>query len=178
MHHSNRYVSIGGVTVGIQQLMWAIEGIRNAFHQAVYTDRDLDAALAALTDRCALEHVPAGTGGRGRDDVARHLAEDVLPHLPTDLTFRRVSRTTDKFRVVEETTVGFTFDRPLPWLLPGVAPTGRHAEVLAITVATFRHSRIDASRTRSLIDGHRTLWDHAGLAAQLGVEAAPATAAR
>lgn len=157
------------MTVGIQQLMWEIEGIRDAFHAAVHTTGDLDAALAALTEDCTLVNLPVGTGAAG-DRLRGHLADDVLPHLPADLSFRRISRTVDKFRVVEEATVAFTHDRELPWLLPGAAPTGRRAEVLTISVVTFRHSRINAHRTRSEICGHRTLWDHAGLLAQLGLE--------
>ena len=48
----------------------------------------------------------------------------------------------------------------LPWLLPGVEPTFRRAEVLAIAVVGFERSRI---RTQ------RILWDHVTLAAQLGI---------
>ncbi|MGQ0574426.1 MAG: hypothetical protein ACT4RN_09500 [Pseudonocardia sp.] len=154
------------MTVGIQQLIWEMERVRDAFHDAVHTTGDLDAALAATTEDCTLVHLPVGTGTRA-GDLRGYLADDVLPHLPADLTFRKVSRTTDKFRVVDETTVGFTHDRELPWLLPGAAPTGRRAEVLAVSVVTFRHARINAHRTSSLISTHRTLWDHATLRAQL-----------
>lgn len=163
------------MTMGIQQLMWEIERLRDVFHgavygSAVYAAPDLDAALAATAPDCALVNVPTGTGARGGDNLRRYLATDVVPHLPADLTFRRVSRTVDKFRVVEEATVGFTHDRALPWLLPGAAPTHRHAEVLAISVVTFRHSRITAGDTLSQIVAHQTLWDHAGLLAQLHLD--------
>jgi carboxymethylenebutenolidase len=84
----------------------------------------------------------------------------VLPHLPTDLSFRRVSRTGDRWRVAQEDMVGFTHDRELPWLLPGVAPTGRQVEVLAISVVTIERFRIAS---------HRTLWDQTVLLAQLGL---------
>ena len=57
--------------------------------------------------------------------------------------------------------VTFTHDRELPWLLPGVAPTGRQVEVLAISVVSVRH-RSRAGRTTTLIAGHRTLWDQVG----------------
>lgn len=161
------------MTVAIQQLMWEIERLRDAFHEAIHAKRDVDAALALVTDGCTLANLPVGTGAAGAD-LRRHLAEDVLPHLPTDLGFRRVSRTVDKFRVVEESVVTFTHDRELPWLLPGAPPTHRRAEVLTISVAGFRHSRINAHRTRSLMATHRTLWDHHGLLAQLGLAPIPA----
>ena len=105
----------------------------------------MDAALACLTEDCALTNVPAGTGGTGTDELRRHLAEDVVPHRPADLEFRRLSRTVDQRRLAEEFMVGFTHDRELPWLLPGLAPTGQRAQVLAISVvarpATASRSR-------------------------------------
>ena len=98
------------------------------------------------------------TGATGRQAVERFYADQFLPHLPDDLKLRRISRTVDRWRLVDETTVSFTHDRELPWLLPGVEPTFRRAEVLAIAVVGF-----DRTRIRS----QRVLWDHATLAAQL-----------
>jgi carboxymethylenebutenolidase len=66
----------------------------------------------------------------------------------------------DRWRLVEETTVSFTHDRELPWLLPGVEPTFRRAEVLAIAVAGFHRMKISSVRV---------LWDYATLTAQLNV---------
>ena len=154
------------MTVGIQQLMSQIEQIRDAFHTAVYSDQDLDGALSATTADCVLVNLPTGTGASGHDGLRRYLADDVLPHLPADLIFERISRTVDQRRLVEEATVAFTHDRELPWLLPGVPPTHRRAQVFAISVVSFRHaSRLGV--TESLISVHRTLWDQSGLLAQL-----------
>jgi carboxymethylenebutenolidase len=106
------------------------------------------------------------TGGTGRQAVERFYADQLLPHLPADLTLRRISRTVDRWRLVDETTVSFTHDREMPWLLPGVEPTFRPAEVLAIAVVGF-----DRTRIRS----QRVLWDHATLAVQLNITAPAAT---
>lgn len=160
------------MTMGIQQLMWKIEGVRDDFHEAVWSAGDLDAALAATGDDCTLVNLPVQTGAAG-DGLRCFLAEEVIPHRPADLTFRRVSRTVDQRRVVDETRVGFTHDRELPWLLPGVPPTHCRAEVLAISVVTFRHrTRLGAVESR--IVGHSTLWDHSGLIAQLDLDPAAA----
>jgi carboxymethylenebutenolidase len=148
------------MTKAVQDLMVEVARIRDAFHAAIYSSPDLDAAMALTTTGCALTSLPAGTGGTGAG-VRRYLADDVLPHLPTDLSFRRLSRTVDRWRVAQEDMVGFTHDRELPWLLPGVAPTGRHAEVLAISVVTIERSRIAS---------HRTLWDQTALLSQLGLD--------
>jgi carboxymethylenebutenolidase len=151
------------MTVGIQRLLGQIEGRVDAFHRAIYLAGDLDAALATATGDCELVNRPSGTGGRGSEGLRRYLAGDVLPHLPADLTFRRVSRTVDQRRLVEESMDGFTYDRELPWLLPGAEPTLRHAEVHAISVVAIRHtSRLGTTESR--IAAHRTLWDLSGLA--------------
>jgi carboxymethylenebutenolidase len=56
-----------------------------------------------------------------------------------------------------------TYDRELPWLLPGGEPTLRRAEVYAISVVAIRHtSRLGSTESR--IAAHRTLWDLSGLA--------------
>ena len=146
------------MTKGVQDLMVAVERTRDQFVAAVRAG-DLERAMELVADDVALTTLPVGSGARGAEELRRHLAEDVLPHRPADLAPRRVSRTGDRWRVVDEELVSFTHDRELPWLLPGIAPTGRHVEVLAISLVAVRKQRVAE---------HRTLWDHHGLLAQLG----------
>jgi carboxymethylenebutenolidase len=148
------------VTPGIQELMREVERVRDGFRRAVLAG-DPEAAVALCTDAVTVVDLPLGIGATGRDAVRGHLAQ-VAAHLPADLTFARLSRTVDRFRVVDEERVSFTHDRELPWLLPGVAATGRRAEALAISVATVRQGRLLAVRT---------LWDHTTLLAGLGLPA-------
>jgi carboxymethylenebutenolidase len=154
------------MTTAIAQFMRDMEGAWETHREALLVRRDLAAALAPLADEAAVVHIPAMTGASGRAAVGDFYAGQVLPHLPADLTLSRISRTVDRWRLVEETTVAFTHDRELPWLLPGVEPTFRRAEVLAIAVAGFHRMKI-----RSL----RVLWDHATLTARLNVTAPVAT---
>jgi carboxymethylenebutenolidase len=149
------------VTQGIAQFMRELERVWDEHRQAVLVRRDLAASLANLAAEPSVRHIPAMTGGDGRPAVERFYAREFLPHLPGDLALIRISRTVDRFRLVDETTVSFTHDRELPWLLPGLGPTGRPARVLAIAVVSFDRSQ----RIRS----QRILWDHATLTAQLGV---------
>jgi carboxymethylenebutenolidase len=152
------------MTKAVQDLMVEVARIRDAFQAAISSAPSLDAALALTTPGCTLVNIPTGTGAAG-EGLRRYLAEDVLPHLPADLTFRRISRTGDRWRVAQEDMVSFTHDRELPWLLPGVAATGRRVEVLAVSVVTIERSRIAS---------HRTLWDQMSLLAQVGLSPAPA----
>lgn len=151
------------MTKMVQDLMVAVERVVDRFQAAVFSAGDLAAALSATSDDCELLNLPVGTGGRG-EALVRYLAEDVLPHRPADLAFRRLSRVVDRWRVADQTTASFTHDRELPWLLPGLAPTHRHVEVLAMSVVTVQRSRITS---------HHTLWDHCGLLAQLDLGSAP-----
>ena len=147
------------MTKAVQDRMVEVERIRDAFHAAIYTTPDLEKALRLAAAGCTLTNIPSGRGAAG-DGLRRYLAEDVLPHLPSDLSFRRLSRTGDRWRVAQEEMVSFTHDTEMPWLLPGVAPTHRRAEILAVSVVTIE---------RNLVASCRTLWDQTTLQAQLGL---------
>ncbi len=149
-----------GVTTAIAQFMRELERAWDAHREALLVRRDLTAALAPLAADPSVLHIPAMTGAAGRPALERFYADKLLPHVPGDLVLSTISRTVDRWRLVEETTVSFTHDRVLPWLLPGVEPTFRRAEVLAIAVVGFERGRIRSQRV---------LWDHATLAAQLGL---------
>jgi len=149
------------VTTAIAQFMRELERVWDEHREAALVRRDLAASLAQLAGEPSVWHLPAMTGATGREAFERFYAEAFLPHVPADLVLTRRSRTVDRFHLVDETTVSFTHDRELPWLLPGLGPTGRPARVLAIAVVSFDRSQ----RIRS----QRILWDHATLTAQLGV---------
>ncbi len=149
-----------GVTQAIAHFMRELERAWDAHLDALLVRRDLVAALRPLAAEPSLVHIPAMAGAAGRQAVERFYADQVLPHLPGDLALSRISRTVDRWRLVDETMVSFTHDRELPWLLPGVEPTFRRAEVLAIAIVGFDRERIGSQRI---------LWDHATLAAQLGI---------
>jgi carboxymethylenebutenolidase len=149
-----------GVTTAIAQFMRELERAWDAHREALLVRRDLAAALGPLAAEPSVLHIPAMTGAAGRPALERFYADKLLPHVPGDLVLSTISRTVDRWRLVEETTVSFTHDRVLPWLLPGAEPTFRRAEVLAIAVVGFERGRIRSQRV---------LWDHATLAAQLGL---------
>jgi carboxymethylenebutenolidase len=140
--------------------MRELEHVWDEHTDALLARRDTTASLATVAPVPSILHIPAMTGAVGRQPLQRFYAEDFLPHLPGDLVLARISRTVDRFRLVDEMTVSFTHDRELPWLLPGVSPVSRRAEVLAIAVVAFERRRV-----RSV----RVLWDHATLTAQLGI---------
>jgi carboxymethylenebutenolidase len=154
--------SVTYVTQAIAHFMAELARVWDDHTTALLGQRDLAAASRHLAADPSVLHIPAMTGAVGVQALERFYAEDFLPHLPGDLTLTRISRTVDRFRLVDETTVSFTHDLELPWLLPGVGATGRRAQVLAISIVSFERMRIRSERV---------LWDYATLTAQLGVPA-------
>ncbi len=152
------------VTTAIAQFMRELEQLWDEHREATVARRDLAGALAHLAAEPSVWHFPARTGAAGRPALERFYAEDFLPHVPGDLAVTRLSRTVDRFHLVDESTVSFTHDRELPWLLPGTAPTHRRAEVLTVAIVGFQRGQIRSQRIH---------WDHATLARQLGIPAPP-----
>jgi carboxymethylenebutenolidase len=150
----------GQVTTAIAQFMRELERVWDEHREASVVRRDLAGTLTHLAAEPSVRHLPAGTGATGRPALERFYAEEFFPCVPGDLAITRTSRTVDRFHLVDETTVSFTHDQELPWLLPGVEPTHRRAEVQAIAIVGFERGRIRSQRIH---------WDHATLAAQLGI---------
>ena len=148
------------MTTAIAQFMRELERVWDEHRDASVFRRDLAGTLAHLAAQPSVRHLQAGTGATGRLALEHFYAEDFLPHVPADLAIIRRSRTVDRFHLVNETTVSFTHDQQLPWLLPGVDATHRRAEVQAIAIVGFERGRIRSQRIH---------WDHATLAVQLGI---------
>jgi len=153
------------MTTEIARFMRKLEDMWDAHVEALLDRRDVDAAMLNMTATPSVRHIPTMTGADGRPALDRFYRDALLPHLPGDLGLTRRSRIVDRFRLVDELTVSFVHDREVPWLIPGVEPTGRNASVAAIVVVDF---------DRGAIASQRTLWDGASLAAQLGVTVGPA----
>jgi carboxymethylenebutenolidase len=148
------------MTTEIARFMRRLEGVWDDHVEALIARRDVDAAMVQMTAQPTVRHMPTMTGAEGRPAVDRFYRDALVPHLPGDLKVTRRSRIVDRFRLVDELTVSFRHDCELPWLMPGVGPTGREASVTAIVIVEFE---------RGAIASQRTLWDYASLAAQLGV---------
>jgi carboxymethylenebutenolidase len=157
------------MTTEIAQFMRKLESRWDDHLEALFIRRDVDAAMADMAAATSVRHIPTMTGADGWPELEHFYRDVVLPHLPGDLGFTRRSRTVDRFHLVDELTVSFLHDCEVSWLIPGIAPTGRHASVAAIVVVDF---------DRGAIASQRTLWDGASLAAQLGVTVGPAQEAR
>src|SRR5262249_11058136 len=63
-------------------------------------------------------------------------------------------------RIVDEFVIKFTHSLQMDWLLPGVPPTNKQAEVATITVIQFQDGKMASERI---------YWDQASLLVQLGL---------
>ncbi len=92
---------------------------------------DVEATLATMVEDAYVNHVPVMTGGKGKSALRTFYSTDFIPCMPPDFKMTDVSRTVGENQLVDEMVISFTHTIEMPWLLPGVGPTGRYVEVPA-----------------------------------------------
>ena len=136
---------------------------------AEFQSKSIDATMATMTSDPFVNHVPVMTGGVGYSAVRHFYGTYFIPHQPPDTEVVPVARTVGKDRIVQELIHKFTHTIEMPWILPGVQPTGRRVEVAVVVVVQFENGKIA---------GERIYWDQASVLAQVGlidVDKLPAT---
>ena len=78
-----------------------------------------------------------------------------------------VTRTVGKDRIVDELIHKFTHTIEMPWIPPGVRPTGKRVEIAVVVVVQFKDGKIA---------GEHIYWDQASVLAQMGLVDAEKTA--
>ncbi|MDT7603840.1 MAG: carboxymethylenebutenolidase [Acidobacteriota bacterium] len=125
-----------------------------------FATRDTEETLRTMVEDAYVNHVPVLTGGVGRDELREFYSKRFIPQMPPDTSMTPVSRTVGAERVVDEMVFEFTHTIEMDWMLPGVAPTGKHVRVPLIVVIHFRDGRL----------AHEHIyWDQASVLAQLGL---------
>src|SRR5262245_49126837 len=104
--------------------------------------KDVEATLATMTDDASVNHVPVGTGGRGKAALRTFYRDDFIPSWPDDLRMTLVNRVVGAGELAEELHLEFTHEKAMPWLLPGVGPTGRRIAMDLVVVAIFRGDKL------------------------------------
>ena len=127
---------------------------------AEFVHLDLEATMATMTDAPYVNHVPAMTGGVGREEVRRFYGEHFIGKWPADTEITPVSRTIGEQQVVDELVLSFTHDIQMDQLLPTVAPTGRPVRLAFCVVVKFADGKV----------AHEHIyWDQASLLVQIGL---------
>ena len=131
-----------------------------AHTRAEFELKDADAAIATMTERPVLVHVPAGTGATGREALRRFYAEIFIPQVPPDAGLNLLTRCVTDDRLVDEFIFEFTHSVQIDWMAPGVAATGRKVSVPHVAVIAFEGEKIASEHI---------YWDQASLLMQLGI---------
>ena len=125
-----------------------------------FETKDIDATMRTMVDEPYVWHVPALTGASGGEAVRRFYTSQFIGQTPADAVLRPISRTVSSDRVVDEFVLEFTHDAEVPFMLPGVAPTGRKVRVPTVVVMGFEGQKIAYEHI---------YWDQASVLVQLGL---------
>jgi len=125
-----------------------------------FATRNTDDTLKTMVADAYVNHVPVMTGGVGHDELRDFYSKRFIPQMPPDTAMTPVSRTVGVDRVVDEMVFEFTHTIAMDWMLPGVAPTGKHVKVGLVVIVHFRDGKL----------AHEHIyWDQASVLAQLGL---------
>lgn len=132
----------------------------DAHTKAEFQTSNVDDTMATMTDDPYVNHVPVMTGGVGAADVRAFYGRWFIPCQPPDTEVDLISRTVGTDRVVDELIHRFTHTVEMPWLMPGVPPTGKRIEIALVVVVEFRDGKIHSEHI---------YWDQASVLVQAGV---------
>jgi len=125
-----------------------------------FVAKDAAATMATMVAEPYVNHVPTMTGGIGQKDLSRFYNDYFIPGNPPSLKMRLLSRTVGTDRVVDEMLLAFRHTQEIPWMLPGVPPTGRKVEVALVSVVCIRGGKLYHEHI---------YWDQATVLVQIGL---------
>lgn len=125
-----------------------------------FSTRDTEATLATMVEDAYVNHIPTLTGGYGKSALRDFYSRHFIPSMPPDTTLTPISRTVGENQLVDEMIFAFTHTQEMPWMLPGIAPTGRRVEVPLVAIVRFRDGKL----------AHEHIyWDQASVLKQIGL---------
>ncbi|WP_328884881.1 nuclear transport factor 2 family protein [Streptomyces sp. NBC_00316] len=125
--------------------------------------KDADPTVATMVEDASVMHLPTMSGGFGKNHLRGYYRDVFIPGIPQNTTTETVHRSVGSDFLVEEIIMRMTHDQEIPFLLPGLAATGRTVEVPLVVVVKFRDD---------LMESERLYWDQAAVLTQVGLIAA------
>jgi carboxymethylenebutenolidase len=122
--------------------------------------KDANLAVSTMVDDARVMHLPTMSGGFGKENLRHYYADIFIPGIPADTTSELVARSVGDSLVVDELIMRMTHDQHIPFLLPGLAPTGKTVELAMVAIVKFRGD---------LMESERLYWDQAAVLSQLGL---------
>jgi carboxymethylenebutenolidase len=106
-----------------------------------------------------VNHIPTMTGGVGYQQLHRFYKHHFVNSNPPDTSLIPISRTVGATQVVDEMLFCFTHTFEIPWMLPGIPPTGKRVEIPLLAVIKFRGDKLYHEHI---------YWDQASVLVQIG----------
>ncbi|CAN5920988.1 dienelactone hydrolase family protein [soil metagenome] len=122
--------------------------------------RNVDDTMSTMVAEPYVNHIPTMTGGVGYKQLHHFYSDHFVNSNPPDTALTPISRTVGATQVVDEMLFTFTHTTEIPWMLPGVAPTGKRVEVPLLAVIKFRGSKLYHEHI---------YWDQASVLVQVGL---------
>ena len=139
----------------------ALIDVWDAHTAAEFEHKDADAAIATMTERPVLIHVPVGTGATGREPLRKFYREIFIPQMPPDFTLDLLTRTIDRHRLVDEFIVRFTHTVRME-----LVRARNRAHRAPARRPPCRHHRVRGGQDQLL---EAPYWDQATVLLQLGL---------
>lgn len=127
---------------------------------AEFAEKDVDATMRTMVKEPYVWHVPTLTGAAGGEAVRRFYSTEFIGHTPPDAVLRPIARTVSADRVIDEFVLEFTHDREIPFMLPGLPPTGRKVRIPTVVVMGFQDGKVAYEHI---------YWDQASVLVQIGL---------
>ncbi|OJJ42228.1 hypothetical protein ASPZODRAFT_162310 [Penicilliopsis zonata CBS 506.65] len=108
----------------------------------------------------SVTYSPTLQGATGTADLQRFYETIFLQGQPRSMRLRLLSRTVGADRVVDELYMSFQHSQEMPWILPGIPPTGRPVDLVLVSIVSLRGGR--------LLSEH-VYWDQASVLMQVGL---------
>jgi carboxymethylenebutenolidase len=125
-----------------------------------FTTRDTNATIDTMVSDAYVNHIPVMTGGVGHDELREFYSRHFIPKMPPDTQILPISRTIGSERLVDEMVFSFTHTIEMDWMLPGIAPTGKHVACPLVVIVHFRDGKLA---------NEHIYWDQASVLAQIGL---------
>ncbi|VTU31379.1 dienelactone hydrolase family protein [Variovorax sp. PBL-E5] len=122
--------------------------------------RNVDDTMSTMVAEPYVNHIPTMTGGVGYRALHRFYTNHFVNSNPPDTALTPISRTVGATQVVDEMLFSFTHTTEIPWMLPGVKPTGKKVEVPLLAVIKFRGDKLYHEHI---------YWDQASVLVQVGL---------
>ncbi|KAF3040610.1 hypothetical protein E8E11_001869 [Didymella keratinophila] len=107
-----------------------------------FGERAVEKTMATMVAQPYVNHIPTMTGGIGKDRLTAFYTHHFIFSNPDDTALSLVSRTVGSDRVIDEFIFSLTHDREVPWLLPGIPPTGKKLEIPFTSIVAMRGDRL------------------------------------